>query len=76
MTTYLPILLESGRWAIEPYVDGESQCFTFGRYNDEKAASFVVHAFERMAAKEEASSRLLKNPLARRARIGFHWSSD
>ena len=54
MTTYLPVLLESGRWAIERFGDGESRGLTFGRYKDKEAAAYVVRAFERMAAREEA----------------------
>ena len=56
MNTYVPILLESGRWAIERFADGESCGLTFGRYIDKEAAAYVVRAFERMAARKEALS--------------------
>jgi hypothetical protein len=56
MNTYLPVLLESGRWAIERFADGESRGLTFGRYNDKEAAAYVVRAFERMQSMEEAPS--------------------
>lgn len=48
MNTYRPIGLSSGRWAVERFVDGESQGFTLGRYQDEAAATYMSYAFARM----------------------------
>ena len=48
MNTYQPIKLESGRWAIERFVDGESRGLMFGRYPDELAATYMANVFANM----------------------------
>ena len=48
MNTYQPVKLESGAWAIERFVDGESHCFMLGRYEDENAACRMVYLFARV----------------------------
>jgi hypothetical protein len=53
VNTYQPVKLESGRWAIERFVDGESHGFTLGRYEDKAAATHFAKMYARMEVLEE-----------------------
>ena len=48
VNTYQPIEPDSGLWAVERFVDGESHGFTLGRYEDKAAASRFANVYARM----------------------------
>jgi hypothetical protein len=62
MTTYQLIETCSGNWAIERFVDGASQGYTFGRYEDEAAASYIASVYARMDTIPRQSPVLFAGP--------------
>jgi hypothetical protein len=52
VNTYQAIELDSGLWAIERFVDGESHGFTLGRYEDKAAAIHFAKVYARMEVLE------------------------
>jgi hypothetical protein len=48
MNTFKPVELDSGRWAIERFVNGESQGIMSGRYADKAEAAYMVYMFARL----------------------------
>jgi hypothetical protein len=52
MSTYKLTEIGPGNWAIERFVDGTSQGFTHGRYEDKASASFVATVYVRMEMRE------------------------
>ena len=57
MNTYKPVKLDSGLWAIERFVDGESHGFTLGRYEDKAAAAHFANVYARMEMLEVPKPR-------------------
>jgi len=54
MTTYKPIEIYLGNWAIERFIDGASQGYTLGRYEDKAAAIYIAQVYVRMETMAEA----------------------
>jgi hypothetical protein len=55
MNTYRPVQVSLHLWAVEWLVDGISQGYTLGRYQDRAEACYVVYEFARMEALEAPS---------------------
>jgi hypothetical protein len=48
MNTFKAVELDSGRWAVERFVNGESQGIMSGRYADKAEADYMIHVFARL----------------------------